>query len=147
MSTPKSPPNDLVLFLAFAGEEIGLLGSSHWVNNPTLKLDAAVGAVGMGFDLALQPVDGWIARFPKSFGRAGIFGEIEIDVNGAQSADGSAFNRFARVNERGEKIAVPHQEFDVVLFDGFDQAIAFRKLGRHWFVLHDMQSGVGGPDA
>ena len=36
-----------VLFLAFAGEEIGLLGSSHWVNNPTLKLDDAVAMLNM----------------------------------------------------------------------------------------------------
>ena len=31
-----------ILFLAFAGEEIGLLGSSHWVENPTLPLENAV---------------------------------------------------------------------------------------------------------
>ena len=36
-----------VLFLAFAGEEIGLLGSSHWVNNPTLELDDAVAMLNM----------------------------------------------------------------------------------------------------
>ncbi len=31
-----------ILFLAFAAEEIGLLGSSHWVENPTLPLANAV---------------------------------------------------------------------------------------------------------
>jgi len=31
-----------ILFLAFAGEEIGLLGSSHWVEHPTLPLENAV---------------------------------------------------------------------------------------------------------
>ncbi len=31
-----------ILFLAFAGEEIGLLGSGHWVENPTLPLENAV---------------------------------------------------------------------------------------------------------
>lgn len=31
-----------LLFLAFAGEEIGLLGSSHWVDHPTLPLERAV---------------------------------------------------------------------------------------------------------
>ena len=36
-----------VLFLAFAGEEIGLLGSSHWVNNPTLELEDAVAMLNM----------------------------------------------------------------------------------------------------
>ncbi len=31
-----------ILFLAFAAEEIGLLGSSHWADNPTLPLEQAV---------------------------------------------------------------------------------------------------------
>ena len=37
------------LFLAFAGEEIGLLGSSHWADNPTLPLDGAVAM--LNFDM------------------------------------------------------------------------------------------------
>ncbi len=36
-----------ILFLAFSGEEIGLLGSAHWVNNPTLPLDGAVAMINM----------------------------------------------------------------------------------------------------
>lgn len=36
-----------ILFLAFAGEEIGLLGSSHWVNNPALPLENAVAMINM----------------------------------------------------------------------------------------------------
>ena len=36
-----------ILFLAFAGEEIGLLGSAHWVNNPTLPLDRAIAMINM----------------------------------------------------------------------------------------------------
>lgn len=36
-----------VLFAAFAGEEIGLLGSSEWVNHPTLPLQDAVAMVNM----------------------------------------------------------------------------------------------------
>ena len=36
-----------VLFIAFTGEEIGLLGSSHWVNDPTLPLDKAVTMINM----------------------------------------------------------------------------------------------------
>ena len=36
-----------MLFLAFAGEEIGLLGSSHWVNHPTLPLDKAIAMINM----------------------------------------------------------------------------------------------------
>jgi hypothetical protein len=36
-----------VLFAAFAGEEIGLLGSAHWVNHPTLPLENAVAMLNM----------------------------------------------------------------------------------------------------
>ena len=36
-----------ILFLAFAGEEIGLLGSSYWVNHPTLALEDAVAMLNM----------------------------------------------------------------------------------------------------
>lgn len=42
--------NDLargVLFIAFAGEEIGLLGSSHWVSHPTLPLENAAAMINM----------------------------------------------------------------------------------------------------
>ncbi len=35
------------LFIAFAGEEIGLLGSQHWVENPTRPLDKAVAMLNM----------------------------------------------------------------------------------------------------
>ncbi|MDA1313913.1 MAG: M28 family peptidase [Acidobacteria bacterium] len=36
-----------VLFLAFSGEEIGLLGSAYWVENPTLPVDKAVAMLNM----------------------------------------------------------------------------------------------------
>jgi hypothetical protein len=36
-----------VLFAAFAGEELGLLGSAAWVNNPTKPLDKAVAMINM----------------------------------------------------------------------------------------------------
>ena len=38
-----------LLFLAFAAEEIGLLGSSHWVDHPTLPLENAVAM--LNFDM------------------------------------------------------------------------------------------------
>ena len=38
-----------LLFLAFAGEEIGLLGSSHWTDHPTLPLENAVAM--LNFDM------------------------------------------------------------------------------------------------
>jgi hypothetical protein len=36
-----------ILFLAFAGEELGLLGSSYYVNHPTFPLDRAVAMINM----------------------------------------------------------------------------------------------------
>ena len=42
-------PRRGMLFLAFAGEEIGLLGSSHWADHPTLPLENAVAM--LNFDM------------------------------------------------------------------------------------------------
>ena len=36
-----------ILFLAFSGEELGLIGSSYYVNNPLLPLDKAVAMINM----------------------------------------------------------------------------------------------------
>jgi hypothetical protein len=36
-----------ILFLAFAGEEIGLVGSSHYVDDPVLPLDKAIAMINM----------------------------------------------------------------------------------------------------
>jgi len=36
-----------VLFIAFSGEEIGLLGSAYWVENPTLPVDKAMAMLNM----------------------------------------------------------------------------------------------------
>jgi len=40
------PETDL-LFLAFSGEEMGLLGSQHYVENPTIELDNALAMINM----------------------------------------------------------------------------------------------------
>jgi len=44
-SEPK--PKRGVLFMTFAGEELGLLGSSYYVNHPDLPLDKAVAMINM----------------------------------------------------------------------------------------------------
>jgi aminopeptidase YwaD len=44
-SEPK--PKRGILFLTFAGEELGLLGSSYYVNHPSLPLDKAVAMINM----------------------------------------------------------------------------------------------------
>lgn len=43
----KTPLRRGVLFIAFAGEEIGLLGSSQWVNHPTRPLEHATAMINM----------------------------------------------------------------------------------------------------
>jgi hypothetical protein len=40
-------PKRGVLFLAFAGEELGLLGSSYYVNHPTFPMEKAVAMINM----------------------------------------------------------------------------------------------------
>lgn len=43
----RQPPNKSLLFIAFSGEEMGLLGSQHFVENPTVDLDNAVAMLNM----------------------------------------------------------------------------------------------------
>lgn len=40
-------PETDILFLAFSGEEMGLLGSAHYVNNPTVNLENALAMINM----------------------------------------------------------------------------------------------------
>lgn len=40
-------PQKDILFLAFSGEEMGLLGSAHYVNEPTVNLDNALAMINM----------------------------------------------------------------------------------------------------
>ncbi len=40
-------PRRPVVFIAFTGEEEGLLGSSHWVKNPTVPLDSVVAMLNL----------------------------------------------------------------------------------------------------
>ena len=61
-----------LLFLAFAGEEIGLLGSSHWVDNPTLPLERAVAM--LNFDMVGRIKDGKL--YVGGTGTAEPFGEL-----------------------------------------------------------------------
>ena len=50
------PPARSVVFALFSGEELGLLGSSHFVNNPILPLDRAIAMVN--FDMVGRLRDG-----------------------------------------------------------------------------------------
>jgi hypothetical protein len=46
-ATSKSQWKRSILFMAFAGEELGLLGSSHFVNHPTISLNSVMGMINM----------------------------------------------------------------------------------------------------
>ena len=54
----RGKPQRGLLFLAFAGEEIGLLGSSFWANHPQLPLANAVAMINL--DMIGRPRDGKI---------------------------------------------------------------------------------------
>jgi len=54
----RGKPKRGVVFLAFAGEELGLLGSSYWANNPQLSLADAVAMINL--DMIGRPRDGKI---------------------------------------------------------------------------------------
>jgi acetylornithine deacetylase/succinyl-diaminopimelate desuccinylase-like protein len=43
----ENKPEKDILFLAFSGEEMGLLGSAHYVDNPTVDLDNALAMINM----------------------------------------------------------------------------------------------------
>lgn len=43
----QSPPRRSILFIAFSGEERGLLGSAHWVKHPTLPLARVAAMVNL----------------------------------------------------------------------------------------------------
>jgi len=54
----RGKPRRGMLFLAFAGEELGLLGSSYWANHPQLPLADAVAMINL--DMIGRPRDGKI---------------------------------------------------------------------------------------
>lgn len=65
-------PRHGMLFLAFAAEEIGLLGSSHWVDNPTLPLQNAVAM--LNFDMVGRIQDNKL--YVGGIGTAAPFGDL-----------------------------------------------------------------------
>ncbi len=47
LSSRPKPAERGVLFMAFAGEEIGLLGSAYWANNPTYPIEQAIAMINL----------------------------------------------------------------------------------------------------
>ena len=60
----KNTPDHSMVFMAFSGEEMGLLGSAHWVQNPTVPLDRITAM--FNFDM--------IGRLPDSTRKLNIQG-------------------------------------------------------------------------
>jgi hypothetical protein len=65
-------PKRGVLFMTFAGEELGLLGSSYYVNNPLLPIEKAVAMINM--DMIGRIKDGRV--FVGGSGTGASFGEL-----------------------------------------------------------------------
>ena len=97
-SRPEKPRRGM-LFLAFAGEEIGLLGSSHWVEQPTLPLENAVAM--LNFDMVGRIQDsrlfvgglGTAEEFEPLVGRVASQSSLRIDSarRASSSSDHTSF--------------------------------------------------------
>lgn len=68
--TSGSKPRRSVVFMGFTGEEIGLLGSAHFANNPTVPLDDIVAMINLDMIGRLdgRPVEIWGTGSAKEFG-------------------------------------------------------------------------------
>ncbi len=72
----KPKPHRGIVFLTFAAEELGLLGSSYYVNNPELPLDKAVAMINM--DMIGRIRDGKV--FVGGSGTGSTFKQLLEDV-------------------------------------------------------------------
>ena len=81
----KKPLERGLLFMTFAGEEIGLLGSAHWVDQPTKPLDKAVAMLNM--DMVGRIDKGKV--YIGGVGTAPLFNEVveRVDENYSFVAD------------------------------------------------------------
>jgi hypothetical protein len=68
-----------VLFMSFAGEELGLLGSANWVANPTKPIEKAVAMLNM--DMIGRIKDGTVY-----VGGVGTGSTLTADLTGAENA-------------------------------------------------------------
>jgi Peptidase family M28/PDZ domain/PA domain len=89
-----------VLFMTFAGEEIGLLGSSYFVNHPTVPLKSVMGMINMDMigrinndrlfvgGVGTSPsFKGWLEEFNKSTGLS-----LDYSDSGYGASDHMSFN-------------------------------------------------------
>ncbi|HVM91565.1 MAG TPA: M28 family peptidase [Terriglobales bacterium] len=88
-----------ILFMSFAGEELGLLGSAEWVKNPTRPLDKAVAMLNMDMIGRIKDQKVYIggvgtgstlkADVEKAAGSSGF--KIEYSPGGYSSSDHTSF--------------------------------------------------------
>jgi len=124
------PPRRSILFLWFAGEEMGLLGSQHYVKNPTIALEKAVAMINL--DMVGRSKDGYLfvggvgtspdlRKMVESSNTDGF--QIEWGEGGNAPSDNSSFYRkampvlffFTNVHEDYHK---PGDDADKVNYEG-----------------------------
>lgn len=72
-------PARSVLFMAFSGEEMGLLGSSHWTRDPTLPLNRVTGMINMDMIGRIRDREVHVMGAGTSPDWARLLAEIEPD--------------------------------------------------------------------
>jgi hypothetical protein len=81
-------------------------------------------------DLVTLPVEGRVAGTAAVLGRPSILGEVEVDVDHPGPTNGAGQNLIARMDDRGQTVAVPHQELDAAPLDDLDQSVSGNSAGR-----------------
>jgi hypothetical protein len=61
LAAMEPPPQRSILFIATAGEEMGLLGSRHFALSPTVPRESLVAAINIDMPVALYPAGGFTA--------------------------------------------------------------------------------------
>ncbi|MGE0405515.1 MAG: M28 family peptidase [Candidatus Korobacteraceae bacterium] len=88
-----------VLFMTFAGEELGLLGSAHWVKNPTLPFNKAVAMINMDMIGRMRDSKLYVGGVGTAAGfksevekaAAGYHFNIDYSFRGSSSSDHATF--------------------------------------------------------
>jgi membrane-associated protease RseP (regulator of RpoE activity) len=93
-------PERTVIFMAFTGEESGLLGSAHWINNPTVALDDVVAMINMDMVGRLGEnglvvygngtAEEWDAILPPALEAAGVT-DVSYIPDGYGASDQTSF--------------------------------------------------------
>ena len=102
-------PERGILFLAFAGEEIGLLGSGHWVENPTLPIENAVAM--FNFDMV-----GRIEKRKLYVGGVGTAEPFEALVQAAASEHGLKADRSKSGSSSSDHTSFAAKKIPVLFF-------------------------------